>query len=795
MILPIIDLLTSLMTRYMATNLTLGTIIKGLMVIYFGIYILFLTNSKRKKFLRNYILLILAYIVLYFLFKPKLLTEGFVISELAYMMKVFFLPILFGGYICFFDDSGFSNTKMNKVLFVNLILYVILLIIPFITNTAFDTYIDRSKGSVGWFYAGNEISAISVILLPFIYLLMKKNKWTFIVVLMISMFIFSRIGTKVILFGTIIVGILVFIETIIEHRDNKISTFLISFLSILIMAATMSMSASVENMNKIIQTPPPTEEIDIIVEEPIETNKTMEILLKLLSGRDIYIIATNNIYLRNLNPNTSLLGLGFSNTSTINNPNVEKLIEIDLLDLFYHTGVIGIGLTLFPFFYCLYTFFKNIKKIKFKNGVIFYGMMILLACGISCISGHVLINPAVSIYLVIYLIYFLNSINFFDKQPLTKNKIQILSLHLGFGGAERATIDLANMLSSKYEVELISLYKTIDKPPYEVNNKIKINYLTNLKPNREEFKEALHNKKLIKTFLEGLKSAYILFIKQKLIKGTVEHTDAEHIISTRMYFTKIAINFGRTEQKTIAIEHNYDIREEYIKEISENMTNINCLVCVSKSATEVYKKKIKNIKIEYLPNIISTEYSNTSNLKNENNIIYAGRLEQEKGVLDLISIVKNIKEERPHIKLNIYGDGSLKKELEKKINENDLKDNIVLHGFAKPQDLEKAYCDSCLFILPSHKESFGIVVLEAMKCGIPTIAFSGATGAKDLIDDGKDGFIIEERDIEKLAAKTIEYLKLDISKKKNIQKNAIKKVGKFTDKIVSKEWFKLIKRL
>ena len=72
-------------------------------------------------------------------------------------------------------------------------------------------------------------------------------------------------------------------------------------------------------------------------------------------------------------------------------------------------------------------------------------------------------------------------------------KITILALHLGYGGIERAITDLANNLTPFYDVTIVSTYKLYDKPANDLNKKVKVEYLTELKPNKKEVKEAIKN--------------------------------------------------------------------------------------------------------------------------------------------------------------------------------------------------------------------------------------------------------------------------------------------------------------
>ena len=100
----------------------------------------------------------------------------------------------------------------------------------------------------------------------------------------------------------------------------------------------------------------------------------------------------------------------------------------------------------------------------------------MLLAGISTLSGHVLFAPAVSIYLALYLLLFMTELNLTGRKKL-KEKISILSLHLNVGGIEKAICDQANMLSEKYNVEIITLYKLNNKIPYKLNKNVKVIYL------------------------------------------------------------------------------------------------------------------------------------------------------------------------------------------------------------------------------------------------------------------------------------------------------------------------------
>ena len=112
--LPLLDLLTSLNNRMVENFLSVGMIIKGLAIIIAYIYVFFLSASKFKKVSILYYSGIIIYIVGYFLFKSDLLNLNFLVSELKYILKFIYFPVLTFALLNIFDESGFEKDKLDK---------------------------------------------------------------------------------------------------------------------------------------------------------------------------------------------------------------------------------------------------------------------------------------------------------------------------------------------------------------------------------------------------------------------------------------------------------------------------------------------------------------------------------------------------------------------------------------------------------------------------------------------------------------------------------------------------------
>lgn len=443
------------------------------------------------------------------------------------------------------------------------------------------------------------------------------------------------------------------------------------------------------------------------------------------------------------------------------------------------TGIIGtiiFGMFILSLFY---EFFKtqSYYKIFFFTVFLFIGMFYnIFEMQVLCF--------------ILYLSFEFLEEDFF-KEDLNNNKIAILSLHLGFGGVEQVVANMANMLSSKYDVEIVSLYKNKEPIPFKINDEVNIVYLTNLISNRKEFKDAIKEKNIFKFFAEGFKAIYILINKNFYMRRYILASDAKIIISSRYSFSKILNYCGREGVYKIHHEHTYSVSENYINNLNK-LKKINEIIPVSKALYEEYKNKI-NIKLKYIPNALNN-YPKDDELSKTNgkNLIAVGRMAPEKGFTDLIDVIKIIDDK--DVVLNLFGDGEELNSLKNKSKELGVEKQVHFWGF-KTQDFIKEYMqNSSLYVMTSFEESFGLVLIEAMSYGIPCVAFDSAKGAKYIINE-KNGYFIKNRDKEQMAKIITEYLNMSIKEKQKYKENARKTSELYTFDKIKKEWLKYIESI
>ena len=375
-------------------------------------------------------------------------------------------------------------------------------------------------------------------------------------------------------------------------------------------------------------------------------------------------------------------------------------------------------------------------------------------------------------------------------------KITILALHLGYGGIENCISNLANSLVDDYEVNIISTYKLYEKPVFKLNDKIKIKYLmTDLKPNKQELKQSLKKLKLITFFKELKKSLKILKLKKNLMIEVIKNCDSDVIISTRDIHNNWLSKYGRDKTLKIGWEHNHHHNNKrYINKVTKSVLGLDYFVLVSKDLTKFYSEKLKDKKVKcvYIPNSINFFPQEKAKLETEN-LISIGRLSHEKGYLDLIDIFKELHQKYPDSKLNIIGDGPDRKKIEKKIRDNKLEDYIILHGFQEKEYINKYLEKSSVYIMTSYTESFGLVLLEAFAYGVPCVAYSSAEGANEIISDNWDGYLIKDRDKNKMIKRICELLS-NRNRRLIMGANGIKKAQEFNTQKTKQKWIEIINR-
>lgn len=172
-------------------------------------------------------------------------------------------------------------------------------------------------------------------------------------------------------------------------------------------------------------------------------------------------------------------------------------------------------------------------------------------------------------------------------------------------------------------------------------------------------------------------------------------------------------------------------------------------------------------------------------------VIAVGRYMPQKGFDRLIPAWAIVSKRHPDWILRIYGDG-MRQQLQQQIDSLGISSTCILEH-STPNIMDK-YCESSIFVLSSRFEGFGMVIIEAMACGVPPVSFTCPCGPRDIISDGKDGLLVENGDIEGMAEKICYLIENDDIRKK-MGKQARLDVDRFKIEHIAQQWKKLFEEL
>ena len=157
-----------------------------------------------------------------------------------------------------------------------------------------------------------------------------------------------------------------------------------------------------------------------------------------------------------------------------------------------------------------------------------------------------------------------------------------------------------------------------------------------------------------------------------------------------------------------------------------------------------------------IPQVVAINNDIEPTSHDENLIIYLGRLEPSKQILEMIEAISRIFEKYDDVKLKIFGEGSLRSDIIDLICKLGLDTKIELAGpTASPlHELQKAN----FTLMPTKYEGFGLVIAESMLVGTPVVSFDCRYGPSDMIDDGVNGKLVEAQNFSAFEKAVVDLL-------------------------------------
>ena len=313
------------------------------------------------------------------------------------------------------------------------------------------------------------------------------------------------------------------------------------------------------------------------------------------------------------------------------------------------------------------------------------------------------------------------------------NIIYVIEDYSENGGVERIVSDKANTLSTQYHhnVTLISVYRDNRKEQFKLDDGINLIHL-----------DVPFAKRTTNSIIRLISRLYTIFIAilrlNKEIKGL--HPDIIFFTTT---LGAILLPFCHTKARKIYESHLARKFNPFNKFFFLTELSAERIVCLTSGDAKEYKYAKR---VDIIPNYINDVKAHVEDYSVKK-AIAVGRLEYQKGFDILIDCWKEIAKRYPDWKLDIYGEGSCREELQRQINSLQLGEKVKLCG--RNNNIIEAYPQYSLHLMTSRFEGQGIVLIEAQACGLPSVVFNYEYGANDIIENEYNGILVEQGNCKK----------------------------------------------
>ncbi len=346
----------------------------------------------------------------------------------------------------------------------------------------------------------------------------------------------------------------------------------------------------------------------------------------------------------------------------------------------------------------------------------------------------------------------------------------------GAGGMQRVIVDKANTFSAMgYDVSILCTNTDDELIIYDLLPAVKY---SSIKPSKGIFYFSSY-KKLLKRQIDsfnpdviimcdnGLKSFLLPFIAGK------KHTLVYEMHGSRYIWNDI-IKF-------------VIIRKAAYSFMNFAAAKFDSFVVLSSSAVNEWKGS----NVQVIPNYLWFSPGAKSNLTSKI-VVAVGRHAPEKGYDRLLAAWKTILATCPDWELHIYGDDNPDYNVKKMAIGLGLHDSVKF--FEPVKNIQDVYAAASVCLMASRSEGFGMALLEAMACGVPCVAFNCPVGPADIIENGYNGFIIQDGNIPAFSEGVIKIMSEDLLRN-TIGSNAIVTASQYNKEMILQKWETLFKSL
>ncbi|MGV9342495.1 glycosyltransferase family 4 protein [Streptomyces sp. NPDC003688] len=335
----------------------------------------------------------------------------------------------------------------------------------------------------------------------------------------------------------------------------------------------------------------------------------------------------------------------------------------------------------------------------------------------------------------------------------------LLHTAYGIGGTITTTFNLAAALAERHDVEIVSVLRGRDNPLLTPDPRVRLRPLVDLRTERDDPR----HKEPSRVFpaAESRYGEYSRLTDERIARCLAD-IDADVVIGTRPGLNvHVAL---QTPDRVLRVgqEHlTWDHHSPHLRTVLRRAyRRLDLLTTVTEADARLYRRqaRLARVPVQALPNSVPGPELPLSDGRAKL-IVAAGRLDPVKGYGLLVRAFAKVVAEHPDWRLRIYGRGEERDRLQGLVQELGLSNHVHLMGAFAP--MEGEWVKASIGAASSTFESFGMTIVEAMRCGLPVVSTDCRYGPGEIIQDGVDGRLVPPGDPDAFGAALLDLVRDD----------------------------------
>ncbi|WP_406479973.1 glycosyltransferase family 4 protein [Streptomyces platensis] len=327
-------------------------------------------------------------------------------------------------------------------------------------------------------------------------------------------------------------------------------------------------------------------------------------------------------------------------------------------------------------------------------------------------------------------------------------KITLL-LHNAYaiGGTVRTTLNLAAALADRHDVEIVSMLRHREVPRFTVDPRVRLIPLVDTRVGSEDMADPLFGEPAQDFPLAEKRHHQYSRLVDVRAAELLRTTDADVLIGTRPGINVYLARFGPRRALRVAQEHlRHDAHSKRLRaELARHYRTLDAVVTTTEADAAVYRARmpLPGVRVLAVPNIVPAPAGPPSEGTSKV-IAAAGRLVRGKRFDLLIEAFSGVAAKHPDWRLRIHGGGAERAQLQGLIDGLGLGGQAELTGPRSP--IEAEFAKASVVASASDAESFGMTLVEAMRCGVPVVSTDCPLGPAEIIQNGTNGLLVPRGD-------------------------------------------------